>query len=230
MNKKTCIAFFCFLIVLVGLTACTKHSRYGKVIVDSKGMEHIIMTDANGVTVCDKFGNLVEVVTDSGNKKPIAAPTENGTLAEGQSGEYQTQSVTFPGVVQNGDVLEEQYFSVAVPDGWEDVGSGRIILRHTQTGAQVSFFTDVAYSLEDKLEQMENDRAALDADFVYNETEAEIDGYSAVCCTYEINGILRRAYVFKTDRDMVMEITCTVKLENKDAVDFDSVLSAVHFK
>ena len=230
MNKKTCIAFLFFLACLTALTACTRSSRYGKVIVDSKGMEHILMTDANGVTVCDKFGNLVEVGTDSDSKKPIAAPTENGTLAEGQSGEYQTQSVTFPDVMENGDVLEQQYFSVTVPEGWENVGTGRIILRHTQTGAQVSFYPDLGTSLEDKLEQMDNDRAALDADFEYNETEATVDGFNAVCGTYEIGDIVRTVYVFKTDRDMVTEITCTVQKDSRDAVDFDSVLSAVHFK
>ena len=81
MNKKTCIAFLFFLACLTALTACTRSSRYGKVIVDSKGMEHILMTDANGVTVCDKFGNLVEVVTDSDSKKPIAAPTSTPDIS-----------------------------------------------------------------------------------------------------------------------------------------------------
>lgn len=230
MNKKSCMALLCFFCILASFTACAKRSPYGKVIVDSKGMEHIIMTDANGVTVCDKFGELVEVVTDSGNKKPIAAPTENGTLAEGQSGEYQTQSITFPDVVENGDVLEEQYYSVRVPDGWENVGKGRIILRHKATGAQVSVYPDMTGTVDSKLEQMDRDRAALSTDLEYSQVETTVCGFKAVCCDQKIGEIHRLTYVFMTDRDMLTEIACTVKLENESAVDFDAVLSAIQFK
>lgn len=230
MNKKSCVALLCFFCILASFSACAKRSPYGKVIVDSRGMEHIIMTDANGVTVCDKFGELVEVVTDSANKKPVTAPIESGTFAEGQSGEYQTQSITFPDVVENGDVLEEKYYKVTVPDGWENVGTGRIILRHKATGAQVSVYPDMTGSVESKLEQMENDRAALSVDMEYNEYETTVCGFKAVCCDHKIGEIHRLTYVFMTDRNMLTEIACTVKLENENAVDFQAVLSAIQFK
>ena len=231
MNKKAIVFFCAFLALLFALAACGKHtSPYGQIVVDQQGMEHVIMTDANGVTVVDSIGNLVEIMTDSSNKKPLAAPTENGTVFADQVGDYQTHAITFPGIVENGDQVENQDCIVTVPKGWEQIGNGTLILRHKDTDASMAIYTDLGGTLTGALEDMENTLARLSLDYDIHESDVTVDGLNAVRTQYDLDDVTQITYLLQTKNGEICRINCTVQTERLSAVDFDAVLQTVHFK
>ena len=222
---------FCAVLVPVFVfTACRHTSPYGQIVVDQQGMEHVIMTDANGVTVIDSVGDLVEIMTDSDSKKPIPAPTENGTAFAGQVGEYQTHAVTFPGIVKNGDRVENRDVILTVPDGWEQIGQGTLILRHKDTDARMTIYTDLGGTLTGALEEMDSTLARLSGDFDIAETQIKVDGVDAYRTQYDLGEVTQVTYLLQTQDLEVCRINCTVPTDKLSVVDFDAVLQTVHFK
>ena len=179
------------------------------------------------LTVIDAAGNLVEVVTDSNSKQPIAAPTENGTYA---AGEYQTNAVTFPNMVQKGKTVENQYCTVTPPKGWEQTGQLQIILEQKSTGAQVTVDPGIDASLNAALERLDNDRAVLDAEYGFDQTETTLGGLRAVCEKYTFDEIIRCVYLVENDYGTVIQVACTASKDQYDSVDFDAVLQNIQFK
>ena len=230
MCKKT-IALFCvFLLMLTGFAACKKHSPYGAVIVDQRGMEHVIMTDANGVTVIDNEGNLVEIMTDSSNKKPIAAPTENGTVSPLQLGSYETHAVTFPGIVENKNTVEDAFCSITLPEGWEQIGNNYLILHHTETDARVMINTDIGGSATKAIEQLTAEIEALSPEGGYTQNDIEIDGITVTRIQYEMGGMTMTSYLLVTGNGKVCRLNSTVETAKRDAADVDALVQQIHFK
>ena len=230
MHKKT-ITLLCLLLAfLFVFAACKRHSRYGTIVVDRQGMEHVIMTDANGVTVVDNDGNLVEIVTDSQNKKPIAVPTENGTAGAAQVGEYQTHGVTFPGVVEDGTAIEDGLCQVAVPQGWEPLGNGMMVLLHTATEARVQISTDVGGTLSDAVEKLNSQIEAVAPEGGSTQTNVTIDGLPATRTQYEMQNMTVISYLLMTENGKVCRINCLVETDKLDAADIDSVVRGIRFK
>ncbi len=236
MNKRFFCIFLVFIMALCAFTACQKQSKYGILIVDEQGMEHVLATDENGVTIQDKRGNLVEVMTDSKSKKPVPAPTQTVTDESGEvvsvahEDEYATNSITFPDIIQNEEKAETRYYTVAIPEGWVQEGSSRIILRHTQTNAMISFYDDMSGDVESILEKMEKSRAKLgDADYEFSSTETKIGEVNATCASYRFGNVVRNTYVFAV-KGTVFQITCTVDTAMEQQVDFNSVFNSIVFK
>ena len=237
MNKRFLCVFLVFIIAMFAFAACQKQSKYGILIVDEQGMEHVLATDENGVTIQDKRGNLVEVMTDSKSKKPVPAPTQTVTDENGeavsviQKDEYATNSITFPNIIENEEKAENRYYSVAIPEGWVQEGSNRIILRHTETDATVSFYDDMGDNVESVLEEMEKSRAKLsdDAEYEFNSTETKVGDTDAVLVSYRFGTVIRNTYVFAV-KGTVFQITCTVDTDAEQQVDFDSVFNSIVFK
>ena len=230
MCKKT-IALFCvFLIVLAGFAACKKHSPYGVLIVDQMGMEHVIMTDANGVTVIDEDGNLIEVMTDSGNKKPIAVPTENGTVSPEQIGQYQTHAVTFPGIVENGETVEDAFCSVTLPEGWEQIGNNYLILCHTATDARVMIHSDIGGTVTAAIRQLTEEIEQLDPKGGYTQEDIVIDGVTVTRTQYSLEGLTVISYLLVTGNGKVCRISCTVASDKLETSGVDALVRSIHFK
>lgn len=230
MYKKTIVLFCVFLTILVALAACKKHSRYGEIVVDQQGMEHIIMTDANGVTVIDSDGNLVEIMTDSRDKKPIAVPTENGTQAPGQIGTYETHAVTFPGIVENGETVEDAICFLTVPEGWKQVGNNMLILEHEQTGARVALDTDIGGTVTGAIEKLDEDLEKLPVKGEPVRTEVRVDGLLATRTQYEMNNMTLTSYLLLTENRKVCRIACTVETDKYDAANADALVQLIRFK
>ena len=230
MNKKAIVLFCAVLALVFAFTACRHTSPYGQIVVDQEGMEHVIMTDANGVTVVDSDGNLVEVVTDSDSKKPIAAATENGAAVSGHSDEYQTHAVTFPGIVENGDRIEDQDVVLTMPDGWEQIGGNNLILRHKKTDARIMIYADLTGTLTGALEDMDDALARMSLDNDITKTETTIDGVTAYRTQYDLNETTQITYLLQTEPGKVCRINCTVPTDKLADVDLDAVLQTVHFK
>lgn len=230
MCKKT-IALFCvFLILLAGFAACKKHSPYGVLVVDQMGMEHVIMTDANGVTVINDDGNLVEIMTDSGNKKPITVPTENGTVSPDQLGKYETHAVTFPGVVENGETVEDAVCSITLPDGWEQTGINSLILCHSETGARVTLNTDVDGTATAAIKKLTEEIEQLSPEGGYTQNDVMIDGVTATRTQYSIGNLTVTTYLLVTNKGKVCRIACNVKTDQIEAANVDALVQQIHFK
>lgn len=230
MNKKAIVFFCIFLAALFVIAACKRTSPYGLVVTDREGMEHVVMTDANGVTVVDSLGNLVEIMTDSGNKKPIAAPTDNGTTYAGQVGEYETHAITFPGIIQNGDQLEDKDCTLTLPEGWEQTGKSMMILKHKETGATISIYPNIDDSLTNALDRMEQGQAKMSLDHDIKSSRKTIDGVSAYCMQYDLGEIQQINYLLQKEVGKICRINCTVPTDQVSAVDLDAVLQTIHFK
>lgn len=236
MNKRFFCVFLAFIVALFAFAACEKRSKYGVLIVDEQGMEHVLATDANGVTIQDKYGNLVEVMTDSKSKKPISAPTRSVTDENGEvvsvidTGEYATNSITFPNLIQDEEKAENKYYSVMIPEGWIQEGNTLIMLRHTQTQALVCFYDDMGESVASVLEEMDSERAKLNvADYEFEQTDTKIGDHDATCISYKIGNVVRKTYVLSV-WNTVFQISCTVEADKEQQVDFNSVLNSILFK
>jgi hypothetical protein len=230
MHKKPIVLLCLFLTLLFVFAACNRHSRYGTIIVDQQGMEHVVMTDANGVTVIDSDGNLIEIVTDSGNKKPIALPTQDGTAAAGRDVEYQTHPVTFPGVVENDSVVEDAICRLTLPEGWEQTGNSILLLQNTQTGAQIQISTDIGGTATGAIETLVSQIESLSPEGGYTQTDVMIDGVLATRTQYELGDMTVISYLLVTDNGKVCRVNCTVDTDKYDSADVDAVVQEIHFK
>ena len=191
-------------------------------------MEHVLVTDKSGETVVDADGNLVEVMTGT-DGKPIPAVTENGTVADKQSVEYQTSPVTFPGVLVSDTKAENQYCRVDLPAGWtaEDNG-GQILLTQTSTGAQVVIQSNVARTSASAIESIQAD---CDATGVSYETDtAELDGLEARVLRYTALNTRFAAYAVNSSLEYASTVICTIDESKADTADFGEILQNIHFK
>lgn len=110
--KKSIIAISAIIIVAsIFFTSCGKELT----AMDSSGKEHIIVTDKNGNTPQDQFGNIYEEITDKDGKKA-------------------TQLYDYPVVSTNKSmsVLENAAIKLEVPKDWKASGDRSVFrLRHT---------------------------------------------------------------------------------------------------
>ena len=229
MHKKMIVLFCVFLALLFVFAACKRHSRYGALIVDQQGMEHVIMTDANGVTVIDQNGNLVEIMTDSGSKKPIALPTQNGTTAA-NAGDYQTHAVTFPGVVESGETVEDAFCTVTLPEGWEQIGSGTLLLQHTATDARIQISTDIGGTVTGAIKTLNSQIEAIAPEGGYSQENILIDGLTVTRTQYEIGNMTVTSYLLVTLNGKVCRINSTVETAKYDAANAEAVVQSIQFK
>ena len=226
---KNVFALLCAALVLAGMTtACAKHSKYGQVYVDERGMEHILATDKNGETIVNGAGELVEVMTDSSGK-PFPAVTENGTTSPKQEGEYQTGAVTFPGVLVDEKKAEDQYCTVDVPDGWSaDSDSGKITLTQKKTGAQVVVQPNVAVTSASAIDKIIEDCKMGGVE--YTEDSGEVDGLPAKVVRYTTFGTDFTAYAVNNAVGSASTVICMTSEGKADKTDFSEVLQNIHFK
>lgn len=239
MNKKyTAVTALVFAALFV-LASCEKRSRYGALITDEMGMTHVLLTDANGVTVQDGYGHLVEVVTDSDSKKPVVIPGRTVTVT-GDGGKvvseyevleaYQTQSISFPAFIENEDSVEVARYIMPKPKGWEMTGSGSIILKNTDTGAIIDTYEGGYESVEEGLEAIEEQRVKLTKEIPYNvEGNYKICGTEGVKCHYDLGDTQRYLYLVMIN-DTVFRFGVTVKTEHDGKVDYEGILNGIKFR
>ena len=228
MHKKVFALLSAALVLAAMFTACAKHSKYGKIYVDARGMEHVLVTDAKGETIVDAAGNYVEVMTGS-DGKPIPAVTENGTVADRQKVEYQTNPVAFPGIKVSKHTVEDQYCTVDIPKGWSasDAGSN-IVLVHAESGARVVIRPNAARTSASAIEAIQEDCTESGVEFEMD--EAELDGFVARVMVYTVLDMQFTAYAVNNNTEFATTVICNVDADKADAVSFDEVLQNIHFK
>lgn len=102
MKKQVFAILLATLLILTTFAACGK--KY-LVYTDKDGVKHALLTDAEGNTMVNAFGQLVVGVTD-----------KNGKLSKDVDGNYETRAVEFPSVVVNGSTYETPDFKLTVPE------------------------------------------------------------------------------------------------------------------
>lgn len=90
------------LLILMTFAACGK--KY-LVYTDQDGVEHPVLTDAEGNTMVNTFGQIVIGVTDS-----------RGHLVTDENGENETRAIVFPSSISNKNVYEPPNFKWEVPE------------------------------------------------------------------------------------------------------------------
>lgn len=105
MKKQVLAIIFATLLILSTFAACGK--KY-LVYTDSDGITHPVLTDAEGNTMVNKFGQIIVGVTDS-----------RGRLVTEENGEYETRGIVFPSSISKGSLYETPDFKWEVPaDLW----------------------------------------------------------------------------------------------------------------
>ncbi len=101
--KKQIFAIVLVTVLIVGLfAACGK--KY-MVYTDEDGVAHALLTDTEGNTMVNDFGQLVAGVTD-----------DRGKLVTDADGNYETRAVAFPSLVIYGSTYETPDFKLTVPE------------------------------------------------------------------------------------------------------------------
>ena len=191
-------------------------------------MEHVIMTDANGVTVMDSDGNLVEIVTDSRNNKPITLPTQDGKSAA--KGDYQTHPVTFPGIVENDVVVEDAFCQLTLPEGWAQVGQNMLILQNPSLNASIQISTDIGGTATGAIEKLTGQIESLAPEGGYTQEDVKIDGLVATRTQYRIGVMTVTSYLLVTENGKVCRIDSTVETATYDSANVDEIVQSIRFK
>lgn len=102
MKKQVLAIMLATLLILTTFAACGK--KY-LVYTDDAGVEHPVLTDAEGNTMVNEFGQIVIGVTDS-----------RGHLVTDENGENETRAVAFPSAIVKGNLYETANFKWEVPE------------------------------------------------------------------------------------------------------------------
>lgn len=153
MKKQVLAIILATLLILTTFVSCGK--KY-LVYTDPDGVEHPVLTDAEGNTMVNKFGQIVVGVTDS-----------RGRLVTDENGENETRGVVFPSSISNGNLYETPDFKWEVPsDLWYFEGNtlhkkdSDIYLEVSIISEQESL-AEVEESFDNQLSQMDQSRIAI---------------------------------------------------------------------
>lgn len=102
MKKQVLAILLATLLILTTFAACGK--KY-LVYTDADGITHPVLTDAEGNTMLNEYGQIVVGVTE-----------KNGKLVTDANGEYETRAILFPSSIANGNVFETPHFKMTVPE------------------------------------------------------------------------------------------------------------------
>lgn len=222
MSKKYFALFLVFVIVLSGFAACIK-SNPGIVITGSDGKTRVLATNDNGETMTDDAGNLIIAVTD-----------KNGKGARDKEGNYETQRVAPPDYYVLENFIESPKFSVPVPAGWEQSTTSNIRLTHTATKGEINLYIEDGQTLtqvSDAVQEFMDMTATKDPNAEFKVETVKICGVSATRYLYSSTQFSAEmaVYVFEKNGTSFQFQTVIAK-ENKDIVDFESVINTIKFK
>lgn len=136
MKKQVLAILLATLLILTTFAACGK--KY-LIYTDKDGVEHPVLTDAEGNTMVNEFGQIVVGVTDS-----------HGNLVTDENGENETRAVVFPSVIAQNNVYETPDFKLTVPEGLWTVTESGLQKKGSEIQVEIS-----AYQQPDNLEQQE---------------------------------------------------------------------------
>lgn len=207
-------------VVFVLASVCLLASCSGKIdaVTDNNGRQYTIKRDGNGFAKTDDKGNLIVYETD-----------ENGKIKQNAEGEDVTSVVDFPNYIANDKTVECEYFSLAIPDGWQVQNGHTVKLFKEDSQAEISFTLRSTNSVDDCINQVKD--LFSDWDFKWKETEQQFDFATAKVISSDkiIENYEKSYYVFAID-DTTYVVSTSFNKKLADSVDFASVIGSIAFK
>jgi hypothetical protein len=217
MAKRYMALFLVFFMILAGFAGCKKG---GIIITDNEGKTRVLATDEDGETMTDDAGNLIVVVT-------------------GADGSKETQKVAPPSFYVLDDVIEGSKFSVALPKGWEQSGTGDISIVNEETDAELVFMIKGNKPIEDVVDEAVAilDVLATQTGSKLEITTVDIAGSSATKLYLPGNNSAEspendrdwNAYIFEKNGTVFL-FRGIVEGKYRDSVDFEAIINSVKFK
>ncbi len=237
MNKKYFAVIAATLAFATVFAACTKRYNDDRILVDSEGNTHILATNAEGETMQDEYGNIVEVITD-----------DKGKEVEDKAGEQQTQGVTYPDLLTNGNIVQNKFIKLEVPDGWEQIGKLNILLSNKDFDAKIQFLINEDKSIDKVLSEYILNGQELKKQvnkklekFNMSNKEVTIGGKKMTKIVWEITSKkeyvdegsaqswIQNVYLY-SDGKNTYNYASYISAADRDKVDFDKIVASVIYK
>lgn len=237
MNKKYFAVIAATLAFATVFAACTKRYNDDRILVDSEGNTHILATNAEGETMQDEYGNIVEVITD-----------DKGKEVEDKAGEQQTQGVTYPDLLTNGNIIQNKFIKLEVPDGWEQIGKLNILLSNKDFDAKIQFLINEDKSIDKVLSEYILNGQELKKQvnkklekFNMSNKEVTIGGKKMTKIVWEITSKkeyvdegsaqswIQNVYLY-SDGKNTYNYASYISAADRDKVDFDKIVASVIYK
>ena len=128
MKKQVLAIMLATLLILMTFAACGK--KY-LVYTDQDGVEHPVLTDAEGNTMVNEYGQIVIGVTDA-----------RGHLVTDENGENETRAVVFPSSISGKNVYETPNFKWEVPEKIWYFDGDKLLKKDSAVYADISIASD----------------------------------------------------------------------------------------
>lgn len=128
MKKQVLAIMLATLLILMTFAACGK--KY-LVYTDQDGVEHPVLTDAEGNTMVNEYGQIVIGVTDA-----------RGHLVTDENGENETRAVAFPSSISGKNVYETPNFKWEVPEKIWYFDGDKLLKKDSAVYADISIASD----------------------------------------------------------------------------------------
>lgn len=223
--KKQIFAIVLITVLIVGLfAACGK--KY-MVYTDEDGVAHALLTDAEGNTMVNDFGQLVAGVTD-----------DSGKLVTDADGNYETRAVAFPSVVIYDSTYETPDFKLTVPERIWSVSEDGLAKKDSELRVEISAAPEPK-SLDEQAKQNEQFITLLKENGVDIETETQRfrlqNGVEVLQYTLDIkneDGSLnehREIFSFQCD-DTMYTFSATEPEAERGTVSYIDLLNMIKFR
>lgn len=226
MKKQVLAILLATLLILTTFAACGK--KY-LIYTDKDGVEHPVLTDAEGNTMVNEFGQIVVGVTDS-----------RGHLVTDENGENETRAIAFPSAIVKDNLYETANFKWEVPEKlWYFDGN---TLHKKDSGVYVTVSTVTDYedfaALEEGMDaQLESMLSKANGQLTSEKSKWVIDaGPNALQYDYEIkdqDGNLyeqRTDIFFSTADGTIYRLLCVTPAAEADSVSFTDMVNMIKFR
>ncbi len=224
---KIAAVLMCLATCLTAFAACSKNhdeellykengKYYYRPEIGADAFE--LATNDNGETLVDEHGNLLWKVTNA-------------------AGEDQTHPVSMPDVLEEGNKVSCQQFTVEIPKGWKNVGKygQNIMLRDEKNGFQINYsFYDgeTAQQQSDQLKKVFE--ASIKEGMVDLEiSDTQVSGRDAQKAVLKIDGEQEDSYMETYLIDTangVMSFACMCTEKNVGKFDFKAFLDTIEYR
>lgn len=225
--KKQIFAIFLVTVMILGtFAACGK--KY-LLYTDSDGVTHPLLTDEDGSTMLNEYGQIIVGVTD-----------ERGKLVTDKDGANETRAVVFPSSLSSGNVFETPDFKLTLPEDIWMTDGNTIYKKDSEIHISVNsnnHGVSLAETMEQNVETLEKMVAASDETnkFTYEQELFQMDAGPAavryICNLYE-NDVLkeRRESIFFEIDDVLYNFICVVPADEIDTVNFIDIMNMIKFR
>lgn len=226
MKKQVLAIMLATLLILMTFAACGK--KY-LVYTDQDGVEHPVLTDAEGNTMVNEYGQIVIGVTDA-----------RGHLVTDENGENETRAVVFPSSISGKNVYETPNFKWEVPEKIWYFDGDKLLKKDSAVYADISIASDyeTLAELEEGMDkQLEAMVSQANGQITSEKSKWVIEaGPNALQYNYEIkdqDGNLheqRTDIFFATADGTIYRLLFVLPATEADSVSFADLVNMIKFR